>query len=97
MSFVRHLHPVEGESLVDDGDGGRGELHRDAACVRIASQYRRDRHGRVEKFVATMAMMMTVVVVGIVRFQRGERVGVREPRGWWGGNNGREAREGGIR
>ncbi len=26
--------------------------------------------------------MMTVVIVGIVRFQRGEGVGVRETRGW---------------
>ena len=40
---------------------------------------------------------MVRVIVGIVRFQRGERIGVREPRGWWGGNNGREAREGGMR
>ena len=35
--------------------------------------------------------------VGIVRFQRDEGIRVREPRGWWGGNNGREAREGGMR
>ena len=31
---------------------------------------------------AQQGSMMTVVVVGIVRFQRGEGVGVRETRGW---------------
>jgi hypothetical protein len=31
---------------------------------------------------AQQGSMMTVVVVGIARFQRGERVGVRETRGW---------------
>jgi hypothetical protein len=31
---------------------------------------------------AQQGRMMTVVVVGIVRFQRGEGVGVREARGW---------------
>ncbi len=31
---------------------------------------------------AQQESMMTVVLVGIVRFQRGEGVGVRETRGW---------------
>ncbi len=31
---------------------------------------------------AQQGSMMTVVVVGIVRFQRGEGVGVRKTRGW---------------
>ncbi len=37
------------------------------------------------------------VIVGIVRFQRGEGIGVKEPRDWFGGNNGRDKREGGSR
>ncbi len=40
---------------------------------------------------------MVRFAVGIVRFQRGKGVGVRELRDWRGGNNGREAREGGMR
>ena len=36
--------------------------------------------GRADR--AQQGSMMTVVVVGIVRFQRGEGVGVRETRGW---------------
>ena len=41
--------------------------------------------------------MVTVVVVGIVRFQRGEGVRVRETRDWWRRDDSRDKRVGGIR
>jgi hypothetical protein len=45
----------------------------------------------------TQQGMVGGVVVGIVRFQRGEGVRVREPRGWRGGHYSREKREDGMR
>ncbi len=40
---------------------------------------------------------MVKIVVGIVRFQRGEGIGVRKTRDWFGENNGREKRKGSMR
>ncbi len=78
------------DRAIGEGEGHKWELGRaHEVCKRREDRLTKedmgstgvgDDGGRGDR--AQQGSMMTVVVVGIVRFQRGEGVGVRETRGW---------------